>query len=110
MPPPCYYRLMLNDVRLRALDTVKRIVFDRLAGHPARVYLFGSCARGDAQRWSDIDVAIEPLEPLPAGLRSDIEEDLEESTVPYFVDVVDLSTVGSEFREDVKREGIEWTR
>lgn len=37
---------MLNDVRLRALDTVKRIVFDRLAGHPARVYLFGSCARG----------------------------------------------------------------
>jgi predicted nucleotidyltransferase len=101
---------MLNPVRQRALEKVRRIVFDRLAGHPARVYLFGSCARGDAQRWSDIDVAIEPLEPLPPRVRSDIEEDLEESTVPYFVDVVDLSTARPEFRDDVKREGIEWTR
>ena len=101
---------MMNDVRRRALDTVRRIVFDRLAGYPARVYLFGSCARGDVQRWSDIDVAIDPQEPLPSGLRSDIEEDLEESTVPYFVDVVDLSTARPEFRDEVKREGIEWTR
>ncbi|WP_448187693.1 nucleotidyltransferase family protein [Azospirillum sp. sgz301742] len=101
---------MLNPVRQRALEKIRRIVFDRLAGHPARVYLFGSCARGDAQRWSDIDIAIEPLEPLPPGVRSDIEEDLEESTVPYFVDVVDLSTARPEFRDEVKREGIEWTR
>ena len=101
---------MLNPVRQRALETVRRIVFDRLAGHPARVYLFGSCARGDAKRWSDIDVAIEPLEPLPGGLLSDITEDLEESTVPYYVDVVDLTTARPEFREGVKREGVEWTR
>jgi len=101
---------MLNPVRQRALDTVRRIVFDRLAGHPARVYLFGSCARGDARRWSDIDVAIEPLEPLPGGVLSDITEELEESTVPYYVDVVDLTTTRPEFRDDVKREGVEWTR
>jgi len=100
---------MMNDVRRRALNTVRRIVFDRLAGYPARVYLFGSCARGDMRRWSDIDIAIDPLEPLPAGVKSHIEEDLEESTVPYFVDVVDLSTARPEFREEVMREGIEWT-
>ncbi|MCM8733632.1 nucleotidyltransferase domain-containing protein [Azospirillum sp. A1-3] len=101
---------MMNPVRLRALDTVKRIVFERLAGHPARVYLFGSCARGDVGHWSDIDVAIDPLEPLPPGLIGEINEELEESTVPYFVDVVDLRTARRELRQEVEREGIEWIR
>ncbi|MBP2290779.1 nucleotidyltransferase family protein [Azospirillum rugosum] len=101
---------MMNDVRRRALDTVRRILFDWLAGHPARVYLFGSCARGDMGHWSNIDVAIDPLEPLPAGLLAHIDDDLEESTVPYFADVIDLSKVGPRLREVVKQEGIEWTR
>ncbi|AWK85148.1 nucleotidyltransferase family protein [Azospirillum thermophilum] len=99
---------MMNEVRLRALDTVKRTVFDRLAGHPARVYLFGSRARGDAGQRSGIDVAIEPPEPRQPGLIALIDEDLEESTVPYFVDVVDLSTAGSKLRDAVKRESVEW--
>ncbi|CAO3400524.1 nucleotidyltransferase domain-containing protein [Azospirillum sp. 11R-A] len=99
---------MLNPVRLRALETVKRIVFARLAGHPAHVYLFGSCARGDAGHWSDIDVAIDPLEPLPPNLIGEIAEDLEESTVPYFVDVVDLHAARPELRQEVEREGVEW--
>lgn len=99
---------MLSTVRQRALDNVKHIVLDRLAGHPARVYLFGSCARGDAHLLSDIDVAIEPLEPLPGAVLADIRDDLEESTVPYFVDVVDLSEAKPEFRARVVRDGIVW--
>lgn len=101
---------MMNPVRLRALDTVKRIVFEHLAEHPARVYLFGSCARGDGGHWSDIDVAIDPMEPLPPGLIGEMNEALEESTVPYFVDVIDLRSARGELRQEVEREGIEWTR
>lgn len=101
---------MMNPVRLRALDTVKRIVLQRLAGHPARVYLFGSCARGDVGHWSDIDVAIDPAEPLPPGLLVKIDEELEECTAPYFVDVIDLSTSRRSYRDAVEREGIEWVR
>lgn len=99
---------MMSAVRQRSLDKVKHIVLDRLGGHPARVYLFGSCARGDAHLLSDIDVAIEPLEPLSPVVLADIREDLEESTVPYFVDVVDLSEVKPEFRARVMRDGIVW--
>lgn len=101
---------MMNEVRLRALDTVRRIVFDRLTGREVRVFLFGSCARGTPRHWSDIDVAIDPTEPIPAGVMADIVEDLDESTVPYFVDVVDLTQARPEFREAVMREGVEWTR
>ncbi len=46
------------------------------AGRRARVFLFGSWARGDARRYSDIDVAILPAEPLPAGFLLDLQEAL----------------------------------
>lgn len=90
------------------LAEVRRIVLEGLRGHRARVYLFGSRARGEARRASDIDVAILPLNPLPPGLLSSIRESLEESHVPYKVDVVDLSQVEPTFRERVEREGIPW--
>ena len=37
-----------------------------------------------------------------------LHETFEESTIPYEVDVVDLSRVAPEFRERVRREGQRW--
>ena len=91
------------------IEDVRRIVLAGLKGHPAKVYLHGSRARGDAARWSDIDVAVLPLEPFPLGLLAAIREELEESRVPYKVDVVDLSKTEPSFRERIKREGVLWT-
>jgi predicted nucleotidyltransferase len=99
----------MSDVAQRELDKVRRIVLGRLKGRRVRVYLFGSRARDRARRWSDVDIAIEPLEPLPDLLLSDIREALEESDVVYKVDLVDLSQVGQEFRAEVEQEGVPWT-
>lgn len=88
---------------------MRRIVLRHLEGRPARVYLFGSWARGDACRTSDIDVAILPLAPLPAGLLPEMEEALENSLSLYPVDLVDLTTVSDEFRDRVLAEGLPWT-
>jgi len=41
------------------LKEARRIVLDKLRGVPARVFLFGSRARGDTRRASDIDIAID---------------------------------------------------
>jgi predicted nucleotidyltransferase len=93
----------------RDLDEVRRIVLRFLEGRKARVYLFGSWARGEACRISDIDVAILPSEPLPPGLLPDIDEALENSVSLYPVDLVDLTTVPEAFRARVLAEGIPWT-
>lgn len=95
--------------RERSLERVKGMVLDALAGYRVRVYLFGSSAAGTARRASDVDVAVEPDEVLPPGVLARLREALEESTVPYDVDVVDLSLAGPDFRERVRREGILWT-
>ena len=91
------------------LQQVRHIVTRGLAGHPARVWLFGSQARGQPRRTSDIDVAVLPLEPLPPGLLSGIREALEESTVLPNVDLVDLTEAEPALREQVEREGVPWT-
>lgn len=100
---------MAGTTRDRALQEVRRVVLATLRGHPAHVYLFGSSATDSVRRSSDIDVAIEPLAPLPPGVLSAVREALEDSRVPYEVDVVDLSTAPEELRARVTRDGIRWT-
>lgn len=92
-----------------SLDEVRRIVLDGLGSLRTRVWLFGSRAVGGARENSDIDVAVLPLEPLPAGTLSRIRDALEESHVPWHVDLVDLSTATPDLARSVEREGIAWT-
>lgn len=80
-----------------------------LRGHPVRVFLFGSRARGDEGAASDIDVGVLPLAPIPTGLLAGIREELDESRVPYVVELVDLREAPSGLRERALREGAEWT-
>src|SRR5829696_4704038 len=56
-----------SPVATKALEEVRHIVLDALSEKNAQVYLFGSWARGEATRLSDIDVAIDPHVPLPRG-------------------------------------------
>ena len=93
----------------RDLDDARRIVLGLLGTHRARVFLYGSRARGDAGRGSDIDIAVWPQAPLPAGTLARIREALEESTIPYHVDVLDLSSVHEAFREKVLAAAVSWT-
>ena len=58
---------------------------------------------------SDIDVAIDPEEPLPVELIAEIAEDLENSLSIYPVDLVDLTNVSEGFRSRVLAEGVLWT-
>ncbi len=98
----------MATVRERGIARVRDMVLAALGGRKARVWLFGSCARGDWMNSSDIDVAIDAAEPLSATLLADLREALEESTIPYDVDIVDLATANPKFRARVEREGVPW--
>jgi predicted nucleotidyltransferase len=95
-------------LRARALARAREIVLGAVAGRAVRVYVFGSSVTGFAHRASDIDVAIEAQDPLPPEVLGELRDQLEESDIPYHVDVVDLGTVSPGFRERVRREGVLW--
>lgn len=98
----------MNPVRERAIERLRRMVLDALGEHDAAVWLFGSCARGDARQRSDIDIAIFPRDRLPVGFFSRLAEDIEESTIPYDVDVVDLRRADPAMIDEIRREGVKW--
>ncbi len=90
------------------LKLVRQLVLDGLADCPANVYLFGSRATGTSRPTSDIDVAVWPLAELPRGTLALIREALDESLVPFTVDLVDLRDTDEGFRARVLAEGIAW--
>jgi predicted nucleotidyltransferase len=97
-----------TTTRARALERVREIIFQVLGDRDVRVYLFGSSVTGRIRRSSDIDIAIDPLRALPPALLAELRERLEESEVPYDVDIVDLSAASPEIRASVEREGAQW--
>lgn len=90
------------------LREIRRILCQKLHGQKVRIYLFGSRACGDARETSDIDIAILPCEFLLPELLSEIREALEESRIPFQVDLVNLAETDHAFRERILKEGILW--
>ena len=72
-----------------------------------KVILFGSRAKGNYKRGSDIDLAIKGKESSPE-LAIDIESFInEEIPVPYTVDVVDYNSLKKkELKEHIDRVGV----
>ena len=99
---------MLTPVLTHDLESVKKIVLEQLKAYKAKVYLFGSQATGKAQLYSDIDIAILPLQPLPILALSEIREKLEERDIVREVDVLDLTETDDIFRQRVEKEGVLW--
>jgi len=99
---------MRTSVLSHDLTTVRKIVLSHLRRRAAKVFLFGSHARGKAREHSDIDVAILPLKPLPPMTLTEIREALAESDVVRNVDIIDLSETDAKFRRRVEKEGIVW--
>lgn len=74
---------------------------------PVRIYLFGSWARGEAKRSSDVDIAIESKEDM-SFLIGEFREALENSCIVYNVDVVDMNFAAESLCKKIREEGIVW--
>jgi uncharacterized protein len=98
----------MNPTREWAIEELRRMVLAALDEHSAAVWLFGSCARGDVRRHNDIDIAILPRDELSPWFFSELAADIEESPIPYDVDLVDLRRADPALIEEVRREGVKW--
>ena len=100
----------VRNARHDILTKVRRMVIKHLAGTPAKAYLFGSWARSEERRTSDIDIAIEFESHSDTNHRTlmQLRHALEESTIPYRIDVVDLHEADTHIIDKVRGEGILW--
>lgn len=64
----------------------------------AKVYIFGSRAKGTYIEYSDVDIAFKlPEGRLSADILGKILIEFTDSTLPYEVDVIDLNAVDEKF-------------
>ena len=71
-----------------------------------KIYLYGSRAHGN-NRWnSDYDIWIDGE--IPVRILSELSEDLEESFVPFRVEIVTTLQLTGRFGERVKQEARPW--
>ena len=75
-------------------------------GSQVGVFLFGSRARKNASRFSDIDIGLVSNVDISREITL-LKETIEESNIPYKVDIVDLSR-NRDLLETVLKEGERW--
>lgn len=88
-------------------DLAKYHFFARLKALPfvEAIYLYGSRARGEADEWSDVDLAVL----CPRADSKDwaqVRDILEQADTLLEIDCVRLDTASAEFRENILRESV----
>lgn len=78
-----------------------------LQKHGAKVWVFGSRARGDHKPFSDIDLMYKITTDLPLGLIYDITTNLEDSDLTIKVDLVNQDEIAQSYIEDALLERLE---
>ncbi len=94
-----------NRIYKEAIRTLRELIESVIKEEGVVVYLFGSRATGNATTVSDIDIGIAFKDRSSRAVIPLLREKIENSNIPYKVDIVDLSQVSREFRERVLREG-----
>ena len=84
------------QIETRHLEIINSI----LSKYPYTFYAYGSRVKGTSRKYSDLDLCYR--EEIPWNVLSHIQEDLEESDLPFKVDLIFWELMGSEFQKLIK--------
>ncbi len=92
-----------------AMQEARRVTRKILQGSGVRAYLFGSRAIGVHRQFSDIDIALDGRgKAVRPRILSDLREAMEESHIPFRVDVVDAAGFAPTLRKEIFKKGELW--
>ena len=90
------------------LIKLKKLVLDSLKGEKVKVIVFGSRAREDNHKCSDVDIGLIPYGNIDAGKIASLKERIEDLNIPYKVEIVDFRDVSESFKKEALKEIIVW--
>jgi predicted nucleotidyltransferase len=83
-------------------------ILENLLPRDAKIWVFGSRAKGKARAASDLDLAVDAGRALTLHEQGRLADAFDEAPLPYKVDVVDIQTVSPAFRAIVEGDRIAW--
>ncbi len=87
---------------------LKKLILDFLKDDNVKIIFFGSRARGDDTAFSDVDIGIIPCKGFENKKLTLLREHIENSTIPYKIDIVDFSVVSDDFEDEVIKDAEIW--
>lgn len=75
-----------------------------------KIILYGSRARQDDTQGSDIDIALYRGKKIEDATMSTIINDLEESDLPIYFDVIDFHAVSAKMQQEILKDGTIWEK
>ncbi len=85
--------------RSQVLDIIRRRLPE------ARVWVYGSRAKGRARRYSDLDLMLDDQgRPISAAVMGNLDEDFDESDLPIIVELHDLAQTDARFLARVRKD------
>ena len=96
----------MNKIALRSQDlSILRDIFKKYFTSSVDIWAFGSRVKQSARQYSDLDLLIDyQHQPLPHRLLTQILSDLEESDLPFRVDIVDWNAINNSFRTQISQD------
>lgn len=92
------------DVKLEHLNLIL-VILTRYLGADAKIYAFGSRVKKSAKPYSDLDIAVDLVDnKLDLETLAKIKSSLDDTTIPYFVDIVDLNGITEEFKNNINKD------
>ena len=104
---------MVTDIEINFEKKYETLVKEKILSlfdkTDVKIYLFGSRSRGDYKRGSDFDIGFENIEEkVFRKLKIQFLDYLEESIVPYKVDMVLFDSADPDFVREAKKDLIIW--
>ncbi|MCE8167803.1 MAG: nucleotidyltransferase domain-containing protein [Candidatus Moeniiplasma glomeromycotorum] len=78
----------------------RQIINSILSKYPYKFYAYGSRTKNQAKKYSDLDLCF--YERIPWNIFSHIQEDLEESELPFKVELVNWQWMNTNFQESIE--------
>ncbi len=97
---------MFKAQKVKTIEDLRQFLEKFFEEEDVKIYLFGSRAEGKNTPYSDIDLAFESDKDISKKL-SQLRYILEESNLPYKVDIVDLKKAPY-LKQVIKEKGKRW--
>lgn len=98
------------NLKNKYVELTREIVLSFIDKEDVTLFLFGSRVGNSFRHSSDIDVGFISNKKIEQKLFSKIREALEESIIPYYIDLVDFETVDKAFKKIALREIEIWNK
>ena len=101
---------MITNYDEKYINKLKEIILSLIDTEKVMVFIFGSRVSGRHASRADIDIGLMANEKLPRNLFHTIRNAVDESIIPWEIDIVDFTRVTPSFKDEALKDIIIWNK